>query len=327
MTGFPRDASPGSPSQDTSRSLACPLVAWRFTDGKRGHDNQSMGLLEALAEHMPIEHFELETPSRARLRSAVDAWLDRTGKGWPDPAVLVGAGHATHLALLAARRARGGRVVVLMKPSLPLRWFDLCIAPEHDGVDAANVFATRGTINRVRSARDKNVDEGLVLLGGPSAHYRWDEDAVCAQLTCIAVRSPAAAWTIASSRRTPASSLARIEALPNNNLRLVRYETVDPDWLPARLSTAEQIWVSADSASMVYEALTAGAATGIIEVPAIHAGGDRVSAGLDRLVAMGWVTRFDAWRDGAALRVPCTPLDEARRCARWMAEHWLASCR
>ena len=38
-----------------------------------------------------------------------------------------------------------------MKPSLPRRWFDLCIVPQHDGVAAdAHTLVTEGALNRIR---------------------------------------------------------------------------------------------------------------------------------------------------------------------------------
>jgi uncharacterized protein len=47
--------------------------------------------------------------------------------------------------------------VVLMKPSLPRRWFDLCILPQHDGIAAdAHTLVTEGALNRVRPAPDRD---------------------------------------------------------------------------------------------------------------------------------------------------------------------------
>jgi len=78
--------------------------------------------------------------------------------------------------MLAARRAHGGRVVVLMKPSLPLRCFDLCIVPEHDNVaPRANVLSTLGPLNVIEPAAQKLERQGLILLGGPSKHHRWSD--------------------------------------------------------------------------------------------------------------------------------------------------------
>jgi mitochondrial fission protein ELM1 len=50
-------------------------------------------------------------------------------------------------------------------------------------------------------------------------------------------------------------------------LTIVPFAATSPDWLPTQLARADQAWVTADSVSMVYEALTAGAAVGVLDVP------------------------------------------------------------
>ena len=45
------------------------------------------------------------------------------------------------------------------------------------------------------------------------------------------------------------------------------WRDVTSDSLASRLSSATQVWVTADSVSMLYEALTAGAVVGVIELP------------------------------------------------------------
>ena len=81
--------------------------------------------------------------------------------------------------MLNARRVRGGKVVVLMKPSLPAAWFDLCVIPAHDRPRRAdNILVTRGVLNRVRHDGCKDARAGLILVGGPSAHVTWSGAAV-----------------------------------------------------------------------------------------------------------------------------------------------------
>ncbi|MDP1926487.1 MAG: ELM1/GtrOC1 family putative glycosyltransferase, partial [Thiobacillus sp.] len=125
------------------------LNVWVISDGKPGHVNQSLGLAEALARATParIHHLTALPVWRAWLILLFKISPDQT---LPAPDLIIGAGHATHLTLLVARRARGGRAVVLMKPSLPRRWFDLCILPQHDGVAAdAHTLVTEGALNRI----------------------------------------------------------------------------------------------------------------------------------------------------------------------------------
>ncbi len=128
-----------------------PLIVWRFTDGKPGHDNQTQGLLAALRTHAPVDDFPIQI---ADCRAGLVACLTgRTASGLeaPDPDLIIGAGHATHLPMLNARRVRGGRVVVLMKPTLPTAWFDLCVIPAHDRTrHRENILVTHGVLNRVR---------------------------------------------------------------------------------------------------------------------------------------------------------------------------------
>jgi mitochondrial fission protein ELM1 len=300
-----------------------PVVVWRLCDGKRGHENQSAGLIEALAGRAPLVVHRLDVAPGGRLRTALSLLARRRAATLPDPVLLVGAGHATHAALLAGRRARGGRAVVLMRPSLPRAWFDLCIAPEHDGLARApNTLITRGALNRMRPGEGPREGPGLILVGGPSRHHRWDTAVVVAQIRALAERDPGR-WQVATSRRTPRDFLGTLAAAVPRDLEPVPVDAVDADWLPARLARAPAAWATEDSVSMVYEALSAGAATGVLAVPRRDGPPGRVVRGLDRLATDGLVTTFEAWREGAALRAPDVPLDEAGRCAAWIAERWL----
>ncbi len=130
-----------------------PLIVWCFTDGKPGHDNQSRGLLAALRERVVVDDFTIHIADcRAGLMSCLTGRAV-FGRELPAPDLIIGAGHATHLPMLNARRVHGGRVVVLMKPTLPAAWFDLCVIPAHDrSRRAENILVTRGVLNRIRRA-------------------------------------------------------------------------------------------------------------------------------------------------------------------------------
>ena len=299
-----------------------PLVVWRFSDGKAGHDAQSRGLVEALARLQPVEALILTPlPTLAAitvfLRGGFPAWRDL-----PAPDLLLGAGHRTHLSLLAARRAYRGKAVVLMRPSLPLSLFDLCLIPEHDVPPMRrNVLATRGALNRMQPSSVLEPAQGLLLIGGPSAHFAWDNERLHQQINAIIAANPAMRWTLTTSRRTPADFLEYPPTLPPT-LSPVPFAETGPDWLPAQLARAGQVWVTADSVSMVYEALTTGAAVGVLDVPVKHA--NRISRGLEQLTAEGWVTPFADWSPGQPLQRPPQTFNEAQRCARWIIERWFA---
>ena len=250
--------------------------------------------------------------------AALGAWLTgryAAGHELPPPDLLVGAGHATHWQLLAARRARGGRAVVLMQPSLPNALFDLCLIPEHDNPRrSARVLVTTGVLNTQRASQQREQGQGLILLGGPSPHYRWNDAGVLEQINALLQARPQLRWQVLGSRRTPASMLALLR--DHNGFTLLSADSPDHT-LAELLSSAGEVRVSEDSVSMIYEALGSAAPTGLLAVPRRSA--NRVTAGVDALVARGWVAAPGDWRTPPT----APPLDEAGRCADWIIEQWL----
>lgn len=314
---------------DAVTAIGASFVVWHFSDDKPGHDNQVRGLLRALTRRTALQVHTLQLPepnARRRLNALANLLRRRCpeGRHLPNPDLIVGAGHATHLPMLIARRARGGRVIVCMKPSLPLRCFDLCIVPEHDTVAArANVLQTRGPLNAIEPAMTKWEHRGLILLGGPSKHYRWSDADMLERIETIVRYDLKWSWTVAGSRRTPESTERALIELHVPNLIYVAAHDTGPEWLPFRLAEAPCVWVSEDSVSMVYEALSAGAAVGILPVPRRRM--SRVTRGLHRLVDDGFVTPYVAWQSGSVLTPPAQTFNEAARCAQWIDEQWLSA--
>ena len=297
------------------------VVVWRICDGKRGHEHQSQGLVRALGRLIPVEPHALAARSQA---SAIGDLLFKrfpSGRTLPDPHLIIGAGHATHLSLLAARRARGGRVVVLMRPSPPLGWFDLCIIPEHDGIpEKANVISTQGVLNEIQNPAGPREDRGLFLIGGTSTHYHWDEEAVLTQVQAVLAACPHLRWQLTDSRRTPATTSRALARLGAREVCVVPHPDTDRGWLTEALAAAKIVWVTEDSVSMLYEALSSGAAVGLLCLP--RRGSNRITSGIDALVDAGLITDYEAWAKGAPLRAPTPPLAEAARCAQMIVERW-----
>jgi mitochondrial fission protein ELM1 len=300
--------------------LAHPtLTLWRLTDGKPGHEKQSLGLARALQRLTGAVSHDLAVHPR---RGAWLAWLlgrFPEGDGLPAPDLILAAGHATHVPALAARRARGGRIIVLMRPSLPLALFDLCLIPQHDRPPARdNVIATRGVLNAVTPTGQNDPNRGLLLIGGPSAHYDWDDRAVAGQVMDIVRATPEVAWQLTTSRRTPPSFLVTMPSELPANLSVMPHTATPPGWLEQALCASGQAWVSEDSVSMLYEALTAGCAVGLLQLPG--RGVSRVAQGIQTLIAEHWVTPYAAWLKSKALTRPAGRFDEAERCARLILE-------
>lgn len=291
-----------------------PLIIWRLTDGKPGHEKQSLGLAHALIRNRPGECIDLAVPVRG---ASLAQWLlgrFPAGNSLPAPDILLAAGHATHFALLAARRAYGGKAVVLMKPSLPLSWFDLCVIPEHDNPPPLNnVIPVQGVLNDVQASRSASPEHGLMLIGGISNHYGWDDIAVGTAVTEIARSTPQVHWQLTTSRRTPATFLATLPQPLPENLKLMPHTATGSGWLEQTLAESGQVWVTEDSVSMLYEALTAGAGIGLLRLP--EPKDTRVRRGVRKLIESGRVTPFEAWHSGEPLPQPEHEFNEAKRVA------------
>ena len=295
--------------------MAPILSIWVLGDGKPGHENQALGLVEALGRLRPcaVERISLagKRGLLARLRAA-----SRAAGGLPRPDLLLAAGHATHPALLWLARQHRVPAIVLMRPSLPLRWFDLCIAPAHDFGPApapANVLTTLGALNRVPAPSGAARHGGLLLVGGPSATHAWDGDALLDRLARICGEGGGGPWQLTDSRRTPPGFLAQVrQRLPA--LAVFPHAETPREWLPGALAGAADVWVTEDSVSMVYEALSSGARVGLLPLPRSKPDA-RVLRGLEQLVAGGWLTSFQDWSPLRGLAAPPRALQEATRCA------------
>lgn len=296
-------------------------VIWRIHDGKPGHANQTRGLVQALAEVLPVETFDLQVSSRWHRWLW---WLTRRfppGKRLPRPNLIVGAGHSTHLAVLAARRRYGGKAVVLMKPTLPPRLFDLCLVPQHDDLaEEGNIVLTHGVLNLITPSLRQDPVRGLLLIGGPSTAHGWDSGAVVEQIATIVYNQPQIVWSLTTSRRTPPDFLELLATIDLPSLTVVPHTITGPEWVPEELGRAAHVWVSEDSVSMVYEALTSGARVGLLEVPHHRAG--RVLQGLQKLRELGWLIRFSDWDRHSPLPKPAIRLYEAQRCAALLCERF-----
>jgi mitochondrial fission protein ELM1 len=295
------------------------LVVWWWRDGRPGHEQQALGLLAALGAHRRLEIYEPSLPRHPWLN-----WVRRRCPevaGLPFPDLQLGAGHATHLPMLAARRAHGGRVLALMSPSLPLAWFDLCLIPEHDRPPArSNVLVTRGVLNGLPAARPGPARHHMILLGGPSRHYRWSNARTAEEVHHLVRSRQDLPWYVCTSPRTPDGFIAALGSVPAG-VEVVEFCNSRRGWVAGELPRADQVWVTEDSVSMVYEALSAGAAVGLLPVSRRRSG--RITWGVSRLLADGLVTSYAAWQRGQPLRPPAIPFHEATRCARWLHEQWL----
>ncbi|MBC8011942.1 MAG: mitochondrial fission ELM1 family protein, partial [Burkholderiales bacterium] len=214
-----------------------------LSDGRPGHENQSVGLALALARRTGATYEVVKVDPSANVFTRM-----RAAAGGADVAtadLVVAAGHRTHLPLWWAARRLGARSIVIMKPSLPFACFDLALVPRHDvGIDAVDTVRrvlTRGALNRVPEELPVKAAAGLVLLGGPSKHHGWDGAALAPRIARVIAARPELAWIVADSRRTPEGFLQGLElssvaGVAGVGVRKVPHQETGPGWLAGELA-------------------------------------------------------------------------------------------
>ncbi len=306
-------------TETTSGSPPAPVI-FLLTDNKPGHYNQLKGLGNRLRVLCGASiHWVDTTTLRTPLWRALLGVTPTLDTSLPAPSLIIGAGTGSHRLLLALRRKRKARTVVLMRPAFPLSWVDAAIIPEHDRAKPSRTtLITEGVINtQTPMARITDKPEALVLIGGPSRHYNWDDDLIFNQLVQLLKTYPDWRWTISGSRRTPEALQQRLAELAGLKVTVADSTRTHVDWLSHALAASRAVWVTPDSNSMVFEAVTAGLPTGVFELTA--RANSRVANSVAALIQRGQVASYS---DQAAVmdshRKPSASLWEADRAARWL---------
>lgn len=308
------------------------MIIYIISDGKKGHLSQTRGLAGALlaraAQRAPEQAHSVHEVDITGLSFFGRLFYKGKELDLPRPNLILCAGHGTHLAALSLARHLRCLCMVCMKPSLPLACFDLCIIPRHDLPDGAavnaRVFPTNGAINGITPQPDTPKTETLILIGGPSKSYKWDAELINNQIAAIA-RHSSTPVVLTTSRRTP-EDFAGDVATACPGIRVIPVASTGPGWVAEHLAQAKDVWVTQDSVSMVYEALSSGAPVGIIEMAAKEGphkpDASRIARGLNMLIADGSVCRYTEWAKSRTLPHGSAPLNEAGRAADHILAHF-----
>ncbi len=292
-----------------------PLIIWQFVDGKAGHEQQSSGLIQEISRLYPVHSIKIDI--RQHPVGVMDWLLKRLPSDYPLPHYVVGAGHRTHLALLTVKRMTKAKSIVLMKPSLPLSWFDYALIPKHDNpAPSPKTFITYGVLNTVTPSQQQQPNKGLMLLGGSSKRHGWNELSLVKQMMLVLDAYPDVQWQVSTSRRTPEHTLLEVRHIAPHAKVWAANETPQ-GWVAEQLEQAAQVWVTEDSISMIYESLTAGAQVGLFNVPRMQQ--DRITQAIDVLAQTGRLTLFEEWQKTQKLAIN-PPFCEAKRAATWFLE-------
>ena len=255
---------------------------WLLLGHRRGDNGQLLALGEALG--LPFETRTLHYGKLARLRMTLSrigiGHVTRSSRRWlrpPWPDLVIGIGRRSVPVARWIQRQSGGaaRLVRLGHPRAPSAWFDLILTtPQYPVAPRDNVVTLPLAMNRFREAPPPTPEEQvwldahprphlLLSLGGTAPMWRLDLGALSDAAASLAQRAAdeGGALVVVGSPRTPAEAWQVVrKAAPDAPVvtREVRY--------PVLLADADAHFVTADSVSMISEAVLTGKPVGLIAV-------------------------------------------------------------
>jgi len=196
----------------------------------------------------------------------------------------------------------------MLVPRMRLGKFDAILAARHDGIHGANVIITRTALHRVTAER-LDAERAIwaprfaaykrplaaVLLGGSNGRYRFEAAQAAVLAENLAKIARDFGLIITPSRRTAPEVIAHLRAVLEPLGAWIWDFTGENPYF-GMLACADVLIATADSVSMVSEAVATSAPVYIVRLPGKSS---RIGAFMDDLVKDGRVRdftgRLDLW--------------------------------
>lgn len=256
-----------------------PLV-WLLMGMTIGDNNQLLALVEALGypfEEKRISYNQLRRVSafRTGLTIATRQSRELIRPPWPDLVVGVGYGSVPIARYIREQTGGRARLVHIGNPRGRLGDFDLQITtPQYSREAGPNILELLFPIgNPAKNAKPTSAElewlrryprpRRLVAIGGPARHWRLDHWTLAEAIRRIRSKKPAGSVIAATSARTRTETrrlLAKLVSGANEAIvdEFPRFAVL--------LHDCDEIYVTADSVSMISEAILSGKPTGLIPI-------------------------------------------------------------
>jgi uncharacterized protein len=322
----PSPAAAGEEQNGAVRTRLPPRTTLRIlTDGRAGHESQTLGLAEALGVAPDVRRVAPGGPYEWLAPFGPPDPRDALAIAPPYPDIVLAAGRRTIPAMRRLKRNSAGHcfTIYLNAPSRGLDTADLIVAPRHDNLFGPNVLSPLTPPNRVTpqrlAAARATPDPRLAALPGPRvAMLIGSAEGIVQDLDHIAASLIDAGYSVMAtpSRRTiPKVAEALRAALAGPRGFFWDGDGTNPYF--ALLANADHIVVTGDSVNLIGEAAATGAPVHVIEP---HAPRRKIAAYLDALetagVARRWRGPFEDWR--------YTPINSTPTVARRIVEAYAA---
>ena len=251
-------------------ALRCLVIS----DGRRGIENQALGLAEACARLRPLtitQHRLKRRKWSSFLQAEFRVKFEKIDL--PDCDIAIGCGRRAIPALIHLKRTRSQVFTIYIQdPRLDPSQFDLVVAPEHDAVTGQNVISMLGSPNRITVERLERAQTEFAdaisnfcaspiafLIGGKSKRHKLSEanHNVHIQHAKQLLKHGHSIW-VTMSRRTPDFARQGWVAFAKANDKIWLYDGDGPNPYFAFLAKAKMMLVTEDSTNMLTEACATG---------------------------------------------------------------------
>ena len=282
-----------------------------LTDGKAGHENQSRAFARGLGGDAELLSVSFKSKFHKALSYLLDhlgvrtlalfdglaAFASKDAAAASGVSVVLGTGSGTFYAAKALARRLGARCGVILYPrGYQISSFDCILAPSFDRPPKApNVveipanlvandaaFYEKGVAEF--RARTSVTPEVAVIVGGPNKCSTLTADWMKARLDEIFKQPGAKAVT--TSRRTPPDVEALVDSYPWDYKLIYSKDHFNP--IPAFVSLAKRLYVTAESTGMLSEACTFGSAE-VVALDNLNPGPHKFRRFVEDLAANGYV--------------------------------------
>jgi len=251
---------------------------WIISDGKRGNEVQSGGVLAALGLACEIKLVDPRGPWRLMSPWGPVSPAERFGSPrsqfrppWPDFAIATGRLTTPYIRALKRHAGVATYTIILQNPKVSPAAADLFWVPEHDTRRGANVVTTLTAPHGFTQSQLRELRAHLpaaiaalpqprvaLALGGPNGDYRYTAEAMEHLVSALkSLAALGAGLMITPSRRTPAAVVTRIRDACSG-LRCWLWDGAGDNPYAYFLAHADAFIAPADSINMTGEPCATG---------------------------------------------------------------------
>ena len=313
-----------------------PLRCLVLSDGRRGIENQALGLAESCAalRDLTLQKFVI-SHSKPFAALSPRAQMRVTSLNLPECDLVIGCGRQAIAPLLQLKQDRPEVFTVYVQdPRMATGGFDLVFAPEHDEISGETVISIIGSPNRVTSTKiigeTLSFAEGLkkfsmpraaLLIGGTSKTHKLDAQAHAKHLEAAKTLLAAGlSLLVTTSRRTPDFALTDWQRLASDHDEVWLHSDDGPNPYFAFLGGADFILVTEDSTNMLTEAC--GTGKPVFRLPMTPKSKSKQAGKFEHLYAALETRCGVTTYSGQTKGLDYTPLNETSRAAALLWERF-----